>query len=57
VPALVEAMLKHRKSFEVKVYKGVQHSFFNETRPVYNREAAEDAWRSALEFFNEHLLR
>jgi carboxymethylenebutenolidase len=57
VPALVEAMLKHRKSFEMKVYRGAQHSFFNETRPVYNREAAEDAWMSALAFFNEHLLR
>ena len=57
VPALVEAMLKHKKSFEMKVYRGAQHSFFNETRPVYNREAAEDAWRSAMAFFNEHLLR
>jgi carboxymethylenebutenolidase len=57
VPALVEAMLKHKKSFEMKVYRGAQHSFFNETRPVYNREAAEDAWKSALAFFNKHLLQ
>jgi carboxymethylenebutenolidase len=57
VPALVEAILKHKKPFEMKVYRGAQHSFFNETRPVYNREAAEDAWKSALAFFNKHLLR
>ena len=57
VPVLVEAMLKHKRSFEMKVFRGAQHSFFNETKPVYNREAAEDAWRSALAFFNEHLLR
>jgi len=50
-------MLKHKKSFEMKVYRGAQHSFFNETRPVYNREAAEDAWKSALAFFNKHLLQ
>jgi len=57
VPPLVEAMLKHKKSFEMKVYRGAQHSFFNETKSVYNREAAEDAWRRAVAFFNEHLLR
>ena len=57
VPTLVEAMLKHKKSFEMKVYRGAQHSFFNETKPVYNREAAEDAWKSAIAFFSKHLLR
>jgi carboxymethylenebutenolidase len=57
VPALVEAMLKHKKSFEMKLYRGAQHSFFNETRSVYKKEAAEDAWKSALAFFNKHLLR
>ena len=56
IPSLVEAMLKHKRAFQMKVYKGAQHSFFNETRPVYNREAAEDAWRSAVAFFNKHLV-
>ena len=56
VPALVESMLKHKKSFEMKVYKGVQHAFFNETRPVYDRAAAEDAWTRATSFFQRHLL-
>jgi carboxymethylenebutenolidase len=56
VPSLVEAMLKHKKEFHMKVYKGAQHSFFNETRPVYNREAAEDAWENAVAFFSKHLL-
>lgn len=56
VPALVEAMLKYKKSFQMKVYKGALHSFFNETRPTYNKEAAEDAWESALTFFGRHLL-
>lgn len=57
IPSLVEAMLKHKKAFQMKVYKGAQHSFFNETRPVYNKEAAEDAWVSAVAFFNKHLFR
>ncbi len=56
VPSLVEAMIKYKRSFQMKVYKGAQHSFFNETRPqVYNKEAAEDAWESALAFFRKHL--
>lgn len=56
VPALVESMIKHKKSFEMKVYQGVQHAFFNETRPVYDREAAEDAWARAISFFERHLM-
>jgi carboxymethylenebutenolidase len=56
VPALVESMIRHKKSFEMKVYKGVQHAFFNETRPVYDRAAAEDAWASTISFFERHLL-
>lgn len=55
VPALVESMIKHRKAFEMKLYRGVKHAFFNETRPVYDREAAEDAWCAAVSFFTKHL--
>jgi carboxymethylenebutenolidase len=56
VPELVESMIRHKKSFEMKLYKGVQHAFFNETRAVYDRAAAEDAWRITISFFKEHLL-
>ncbi len=49
-------MIRHKKSFEMKVYKGAQHAFFNETRPVYDRAAAEDAWARTISFFKEHLL-
>ena len=55
VPTLVEAMVKHKKQFALKIYKGAQHSFFNETRPSYNKEAANDAWDSSLAFFNKNL--
>lgn len=56
VPALVESMIKHKKSFEMKIYKGMQHAFFNETRPVYDRGTADDAWMRTVSFFNKHLL-
>jgi carboxymethylenebutenolidase len=56
VPALEEAMKKHGKSFEYKIYPGAQHAFNNDTNPQrYNAEAAKDAWSRTLEFFNKHL--
>jgi len=55
VPSLVEAMVKYKKQFSLKIYKGAQHSFFNETRPSYNEQAANDAWESSLAFFNKNL--
>jgi carboxymethylenebutenolidase len=53
----LEAQLKQLgKTAEIHIYPGVDHAFFNDTRPeVYNREAAEDAWRRTLEFFSTHL--
>ncbi len=55
VPELVGAMIKYRKDFQLKIYKGMNHAFFNETRPVYNKEAADDAWGKAISFFKKHL--
>lgn len=56
IPAITEAMVKYKKTFAMKLYKGVQHAFFNETSSVYNKEAAEDAWQMAIAFFNRYLL-
>jgi len=55
IPEIAAAMVKYKKEFEMKVYKGAQHSFFNETRPVYNRAAAEDAWELTMQFLNKSL--
>jgi len=55
IPSLVEAMVKYKKQFSLKIYKGAQHSFFNETRPSYHKEAAKDAWESSLAFFDKNL--
>ncbi len=44
------------KQVEIHIYKDADHAFFNDDRPeVYNREAAEDAWRRTVEFFRRHL--
>jgi len=44
------------KPSEIHIYPGVDHAFFNEERPdVYNKAAADDAWRRTLTFFRQHL--
>ena len=40
---------------EMVIYPGAQHAFMNDRRPVYNSEAAEDAWRRIVAFFREAL--
>ncbi len=52
------ALKQYAKEGEVRVYKGADHAFFNDTRPeVYSRADAEDAWRRVIEFFNRHLRK
>jgi carboxymethylenebutenolidase len=50
VPALEAAMGAAGKPFTAHVYPGVGHAFFNDQRPMYRKEAAEDAWRRVLAF-------
>jgi carboxymethylenebutenolidase len=56
IDELVGALVRYKKSFSIKVYPGVHHAFFNDTRQMtYNKKAAEDAWRLVLGFFSETL--
>jgi carboxymethylenebutenolidase len=52
-----EAELKKRNpNVEFVLYPGAPHAFFSDDRPqVYKKEAAEDAWKRCLAFFNQHL--
>ncbi len=44
------------KRFEIHVYPGAGHAFFNDSRPeMYRPHAAKDAWPRALAFFRKHL--
>ncbi len=50
------ALERYGKQFEIHVYPGTQHAFFNDTRPdVYNPRAAQDAWSRVLSLFREAL--
>lgn len=50
------AIKKAGKQSEIHIYPGVDHAFFNDERAdVYNKTAADDAWRRTLAFFRQHL--
>jgi carboxymethylenebutenolidase len=50
------ALERHGKRFEVKVYPGTQHAFFNDTRPgIHDAAAAADAWQRVLTLFRQSL--
>jgi carboxymethylenebutenolidase len=53
--ALESALEGFQISHDIKVYPGTRHSFFNDTRPSFNREAANDSWSRLLTFFGEQL--
>jgi carboxymethylenebutenolidase len=56
VERLREALRRFGKEGEIVIYRGANHAFFNDTRPeVYNRYAAEDAWRRVVAFLLEKL--
>jgi carboxymethylenebutenolidase len=56
VKELEGLLRKHGKSFQTRIYPGVGHAFFNDTRPdAYRPDAAKDAWTRALAFFRTHL--
>jgi carboxymethylenebutenolidase len=56
LPLLVEAMRENGKNFEHVVYPRTGHAFFNDTNAnMYNKDAAEDAWRKTSQFLRKHL--
>jgi carboxymethylenebutenolidase len=52
---LKETLTKYGKVFDIKVYSGAPHAFFNDTRESYRPEAAKDAWKRTLGFFDRYL--
>jgi carboxymethylenebutenolidase len=46
---------RYQVPHDIKIYPDARHSFFNDEGPAYHAEAAADAWRRTLAFFNKHL--
>jgi carboxymethylenebutenolidase len=42
------------KPSEIHVYPDMPHAFYADYRPSYRKEAADDGWRRALEWFRKH---
>ncbi len=55
IPTIEEAMQKNNKVFEKVIYPGAGHAFHNDTGRSYNPQAAEDAWKRALEWFARYV--
>jgi carboxymethylenebutenolidase len=52
---LKQTLTKYGKQFDIKIYPGAPHAFFNDTGERYKPEAARDAWKRTLRFFNKYL--
>ena len=55
VNALTEELTLLAKPHQFTTYPGTSHDFFNDVRPAYNKDAADDTWQRAIAFFNENL--
>ena len=51
VHRLVKEMADNKMDFEMRIYAGASHAFFNNTSSsTYRKESAEDAWNRSLRF-------
>ena len=56
IKRLSDGLTRFGKKGQVKVYNGVGHAFFNDTRPeAYNKAAASDAWQRVIDFLKANL--
>jgi len=55
-PQVEERLKAAGKTFEIKVYPGANHAFFNDTGGSYNETAAKDAWQQTLAWFRRYLV-
>jgi carboxymethylenebutenolidase len=54
---LVKAMTTYKKDFEMKIYPGAPHAFFNDTSErTYRAEAAREAWERVMRFYSRTLF-
>lgn len=46
---------RYEVPYDIRTYPGARHSFFNSQGGSYDKEAADDAWRRTMSFFETHL--
>jgi carboxymethylenebutenolidase len=55
IPAFEVALKEVSIEYEVHMYEGAKHAFFNDTSTRYHEEAAKLAWERTIDFFNKKL--
>jgi carboxymethylenebutenolidase len=57
VHAFENELKQNNITHSIQIYPGVEHAFFNETRPqIYSAAAAKDAWEKTLAWFRQYLV-
>lgn len=54
-PQVEEQLKAAGKTYQIKIYDGANHAFFNDTGGSYNEAAAKDAWQITLAWFRKYL--
>jgi carboxymethylenebutenolidase len=55
IPDLEKALKAANIRYQFKIYEGANHAFHNDTGANYKKDAAEDAWKMALDWFKTYL--
>jgi carboxymethylenebutenolidase len=55
IPEFEKALKKASIEYQIFMYEGAKHAFFNDTSARYHKEAAKLAWNRTLAFFKEKL--
>ncbi len=50
-------LTEYDKVFDIKIFPGADHAFFNDISRNYHPEAAKESWKRTLDFFSLHLKR
>jgi carboxymethylenebutenolidase len=54
-PAYEAALKANKKEYTAHMYPNVNHGFYNDTTPRYDKAAADLAWKRTVDFFKEKL--
>lgn len=55
IPVFEAELKKADVDYEIHMYEGAKHGFFNDTSPRYHEAASKLAWKRTIDFFNEKL--
>jgi carboxymethylenebutenolidase len=55
IPKFEAALKETSIEYNIYMYEGAKHAFFNDTSPRYHEEASKLAWERTITFFNRKL--